>query len=306
MSIRALKASKGLVAKAQDSLPHWRAHARLERLRGRIDDARKVYRTVLAVDGAGTPSSGSLWWDWAEMEWLNSASDDALQVILRSTGTNGSGRVVILRAKRELDDICNCLPEDQWKEREAWVNLQALLELLTSTAAAMLAVFDGTLDRLTPQSESHESLTIASLSMLYVHGTLLRNPVAPGILRERAEAAIQLYPNNTILLGLFLEAEKGQGVWGRVKLMFGDKDLASSEKGLHRTLAEIWAVGWEKGSWRVEEERIRNRFSVAMQSDRWVPSLSVLPSQLIMWCTDCEVVPFYGVYTSSSRSALDD
>ena len=65
-----------------------------------------------------------------------------------------------------------------------------------------------------------------------------------------------------------MEAEKGQGVWGRVKLMLGDNDAGSSEKGLHRVLAEVWAVAWEKDSWRAEEERIRSRFSAAVQSVR--------------------------------------
>ncbi|EKM61215.1 uncharacterized protein PHACADRAFT_84015 [Phanerochaete carnosa HHB-10118-sp] len=265
---QAIKISKELVANVQDSLFHWRAHARLERSRGKTENARKVYRTVLAAESARTPSSGPLWWDWAEMEWLSGASDSALQVILQSTGTNGSGSVVVLRAKRELDEVRSSLTEERWKEREAWVNLRALLELLTSTVSSMLAVFDNTFARLSPPSEAHESLSVATLSMLYVHGVILRNPAAPAIFRERAEAAARLYPNNTILLGLFLEAEKGQGVWGRVRFMFGDTDPELSEKGLHRVLAEMWAIGWEKGSWRAEEERIRNRFSAAVQSRR--------------------------------------
>lgn len=201
------------------------------------------------------------------MEWLSGASDSALQVILQSTGTNGSGSVVILRAKRELDEVYSSLAEERWKEREAWVNLRALLELLTSTVSSTLAVFDNGFSRLSP-SEARESLSVATLSMLYVHGAILRNPVAPATFRERAEAAVRLYPNNTIILGLFLEAEKGQGVWGRVRLMLGDKDPESSEKGLHRVLAEMWAVGWQKGSWRAEEERIRSRFSAAVHGVR--------------------------------------
>ncbi|GJE85747.1 NRDE-2, necessary for RNA interference-domain-containing protein [Phanerochaete sordida] len=265
---QALKVSKGMVAKAQDSLPHWRAHARLERMRGKTDNARKIYRTVLEAARASTPLSGPLWWDWAEMEWLSGAPDSALQVILRATGTNGSGSVVILRAKRELDEICGTLGDERWKEREAWVNLRALLELLTSTMSGMLAVFDKAFSGLAPSSEAHESLTVALLSMLYIHGVVLRQPVTPATFRERAEGAFQQYPDNTIILGLFLEAEKGQSVWGRVRMMLGDKDVGPGGKGLHRVLAEMWAVGWEKGSWRAEEERIRNRFSAAVQSVR--------------------------------------
>lgn len=199
------------------------------------------------------------------MEWLNGAPDAALQVALRSTKTNGSGNVVILRSKRELDDIWKTVSDERWKEREAWVNLRALLELLTSSPSSILSIFDSALSRVPEGAEEHESLTIASLYMLYAHGSILRRPIAPGILRERAERSIRLYPANTIILAMFLEAEKGQGVWGQVNIVLGDKD--SNERGLLRTLAELWALGWEKGSWKAEEERIRNRLSAAVQND---------------------------------------
>ena len=199
------------------------------------------------------------------MEWLNGDSDAALQVALRSTGTNGSGNVVILRSKRELDDACGAVPEERWKEREAWINLRALLELLTSTPSSMLTVVDSALNRVPQGSETHESLTVAALSMLYTHGIILRHPVPPSILRERAEQAIRLYPANTVILGIFLEAERGQGIWGQVGLVLSEKE---SEKDMLRTLAEIWAIGWKKGSWRAEQERIRGRLSAAVQNDR--------------------------------------
>ncbi|KIP12478.1 hypothetical protein PHLGIDRAFT_97829 [Phlebiopsis gigantea 11061_1 CR5-6] len=263
---RASKVSKGLVSKAQDSLYHWRAHAYLERLRGRLDDARKVYRTVLSATNVDAPALGLLWWDWAEMEWLAGASDAALQVALRSTGTSGSGSVVILRSKRELDGIHQGISDERWKEREAWINLRALLELLTSPPSTAIGIFDSASSKLSPGTEMHESLTVMSLSMLYAFGTHLRNPLPPGIMRERAEYAIRLYPNNTIILAFFLEAEQGRGVWGQVKHVLGDKD--PGEKDVLQTIAEIWAIGWERRSWKAEEERIRSRLSMAIQNDR--------------------------------------
>ena len=263
---RASKVSKGLVSKAQDSLYYWRAHAYSERLRGRLDDARKVYRTVLSAANADAPALGLLWWDWAEMEWVNGAPDAALQVALRSTGTSGSGSVVILRSKRELDDIYRSISDERWKEREAWINLRALLELLTSPPSSALGIFDSASSNISLGTEMHESLTVISLSMLYTFGTILRNPSPPGIMRERAEYAIRLYPNNTIILAFFLEAEQGQGVWGQVKHVLGDKD--PGEKDVLQTLAEIWAIGWERRSWKAEEERIRGRLSTAVQSNR--------------------------------------
>ena len=202
------------------------------------------------------------------MEWLDGASDAALQVALRATGTNGSGNIVVLRAKRELDDVCRSLPDSLWKERESWLNLRALLELLTSSPYAATSIFDAALDRLQPSSDQHESLLVASLTMLYLHSTNLREPAPPTLLRSRAEQGFQQYPNNTIILGFFLESQKGQSVWGRVNLILGEAGCGLIEKGVYRVLAEVWAIGWQKGSWREDQERIRSRLSAAVETDR--------------------------------------
>ena len=38
-----------------------------------------------------------------------------------------------------------------------------------------------------------------------------------GGLRARLDAALKRFPDNTALLGMWLELQKGQGVWGRVQ-----------------------------------------------------------------------------------------
>ncbi|KAG8992153.1 hypothetical protein FRB90_001072, partial [Tulasnella sp. 427] len=74
--IRALKVSKSILSDHQESLPRWSAHARMERIRGRVADARKVYEASLLSRPLGIgedtrPGAAKMWWDWAEMEWLN-------------------------------------------------------------------------------------------------------------------------------------------------------------------------------------------------------------------------------------------
>ncbi|KAI0361277.1 DUF1740-domain-containing protein [Trametes cingulata] len=267
----ALKVSKTLLAKLRDSLPHWAAHARLECLRGRYDDARKVYQTVLASSSQHRPGEGAMWWDWAQMEWLARNEDAALQVIIRSSGVAGSGGIAVLRAKRHFENLLMTeLLRADWKERAPWIKMAALLELLTSSPQSAVSTFDFYLNALEVGSPAHESLTVASLSLLYNHSVVLKNPTPPALLRERAERAIEEYPSNTAVLGVFLEAEKGQGIWGRVRAMLGETaaDGTGREKGVARRVAEVWVAGWEKGRWEAEIERTRSGLSAAAEDER--------------------------------------
>ncbi|KAL4070834.1 NRDE-2, necessary for RNA interference-domain-containing protein [Scleroderma citrinum] len=269
----ALKLSRSFLSTARDSLAHWIVHARLEHLRGHLDDARKVYQTVLIA--ARRPPThtfvGQLWWDWAEMEWLNGDQDVALRVVMRAGNVDGTGGMMILRAKRNLEDIVNASHE-RWKDREAWIKLRAVMELMTvSSAASALAVFDvqpaGGMCRSAVQ---RESLMVASLLVLYHHSLVLRNPTPPAFLRDRLQHALETYPSNTIILGMFIEAEKGYGLWGHVRSQMGQSTVegGTKDKDVTRKIAEVWLAGWEKGRWESEIERTRGGLSAATESER--------------------------------------
>ncbi|CCL98994.1 uncharacterized protein FIBRA_01002 [Fibroporia radiculosa] len=267
----ALKISKHLLASRQDSLLLWASHAQLERLRGRLDDARKIYQTVLsASSNSGSPEAMHMWWDWAEMEWLAGGSDVAIEVLVRSTAGQGTSGVAILRAKRYLQESLAITSQETWKTRELRLKIWALLELLTASPHSALSVFDTQISKLTPQTISHESMTAASVLFLYNHSAVLRNPMPPALFRERAERAVDLYPNNTVLLGLFLEAEKGRGIWGRVRAMLSENTGTPllKEKDIMRRMAETWVTGWGIGGWEAEQERARSGLSAAVQSER--------------------------------------
>lgn len=238
-------------------------------MRGRIEDARKVYQTVL-ISTRHSPTQafiGQLWWDWVELEWLNGDQDVALRVVMRSGNVDGTGGMMILRAKRNLEDIMNAT-HGLWKDREAWVKLRALIDLLTGPSLlAMLTVFDS---QPVGGKVPEESMMVASLAMLYNHGVVLHTPTPPMILRDRLQVAIQRYPSNTIVLGMFLEAEKGYGVWGRVRSQLGEgiMDGSANEKGISRRAAEVWVAGWERGRWEVEIERMRNGLAAMVEGER--------------------------------------
>ena len=266
LQISAIKVSRQLLSTTQDSLSLWASHAQLERLRGRLDDARKVYHTVLIASSPKKQDGiAQLWWMWAEMEWLASKSEEALSIILRSASIQGKGEVVILRAKRALEDASG--RNIQWQERVAWIRLRALLELLT-TADANVAVGLFNLDVTSEGGVEHESLTIASLLMLYYHSVILQNPMAPTLLRQRTARAIEMYPSNSIILGLFLEGEKGQGVWGHVRANLGES--GGKSKDIARRVEEVWISSWERGRWSNEIERTRSGLTAAVEHDRSV------------------------------------
>ncbi|KXN83909.1 hypothetical protein AN958_00989, partial [Leucoagaricus sp. SymC.cos] len=274
-----IKLSKSLVSTTQDSLLHWAAHAQLERLRGRLDDARKVYQTVLIASRPSATATGLpiLWYDWAELEWLVGKDEAAVNIILRSVDMeNANSGVVLLRAKRQLEDSAQALTTSihnivKMKERESWVKLRALLEILTGRdATSMLDIFDKYLqprDHLNVAAQ--ESMMVASLIMLYRHGSILKNPMPPTILRDRVSAAFEMYPSNSVVLGIFLEGEKGQGVWGKVRGMIGDNEAnVGKVKDVARRVEEVWIAGWEKGRWRGEIERTRSGLAGAVESER--------------------------------------
>lgn len=233
-----------------------------------MDEARKLYQTVLTSVSADRAGQSALWWDWAEMEWLSGKSEAAIEVVVRSTGSQGTGGIAVLRAKRYLEDVVRQFPASRWKERVGWVKVKALLELLTSSTAAALATLDAELGTLDTGSVVHECLTVALLALLYNHGTVLRSPMPPSLLRERAQKAMEVYPNNTFVLGVFLEGEKGQGVWGRLRAMLGGDEAGGGEKDVPRRIAEVWVASWDGGRWEAEEERTRSRLSGAVEDER--------------------------------------
>ncbi|KAI0034268.1 NRDE-2, necessary for RNA interference-domain-containing protein [Vararia minispora EC-137] len=261
----AVKLSQSFLANAQESLPRWAIHARLERLRSRPAAARKVYENVLSApfSSANRLSTGPLWWDWAEMEWLAGDAPTALRVVLRAAGLEGnvSSGVAALRAKQTLEATAREIPAMLWKVREAWVRLGALLELL---AGANLPLFVTTPITAGAFGAEDESRAVAALGMLYHHVVTLRSATRPAVLREQLDRAVEMFPDNTALLGMYLEMQKGQGVWGRVRELIGE----DREKGVARRVADVWIAGWERGRWEWELERTRTGLEAAVSSER--------------------------------------
>lgn len=225
------------------------------------------------------------------MEWLAGQDEASRTVILKSVGVEGSLGVNILRAKRQLEDNIQrstanpTLGKDPWESRNnrmAWVKSRALLELLTSSLSAALAVLDNHMERMERSSaigtRELESLVMVSLALIYHHGVTLRNPYPPEILRKRAEKGLLLFPSNSFILGMFLEGERGQGVWGKVREQLGEVivDGEVREKDLMRRVVDLWIEsGWEHGRWQLEKERARSGLNSAIKHERYELGLGI-------------------------------
>ena len=261
----ALKLSKKLLETQRNSVELWGSHARLERLRSKFDEAQKVYTMALQLP---IGNSGTLLYDAVEFTWLRGNNTSAVHLIAHTLGVEGSVEGVgLLRVKRAVHSQ---LDQQQVGSLE-WgtlVKTRCLLELLTTSVEPVehcLALFDALVGDVPPPSRPHEAIIVASCMMLYNYSVVLKATMQPSILRNRVKKCLEWYPENTILLALFLETEKGQGVWGRVRSLL-DEDLQG--KSISRIMWEVWAEGWEFGRW--EPERIRTKLENAVSLERYM------------------------------------
>jgi hypothetical protein len=227
-----------------------------------------------------------LWWNWAELEWLSGQPDAALQVIARSAGIEGGGLATTLRARRSLQETLTSTPKAQWQYREMLIKRLALLERIVGSVESANHVFASYLHPLQRGSIEHESLTVAHLMLLHRDRTVLKNAVPPSLWQVKVTDALEAYPSNTVIMGMFLEGEKGQGIWGRVRGMLGESTTGyvSQEKDVARRVVEVWIAGWEKGRWENEKERTRSGLAAAVENERCAIVFRVI---LILWAQDC-------------------
>jgi len=267
----AIKLSRTVLSTERDSLPLWGLHARLERARGKLNDARRVYETVLSTADDSSQGVAKLWWAWAEMEWLAGDDERARSVIFRAAGAGGSGgAMALLRVNRALEEKMRSVAN--WKEREAWACLRALLDVLAGGAHAIedgMQILEKYIQEVALDALQRESAWTRMLLLEWKHAAQLRRQVRRGPVRKVVERALREVEEgggiNTIALGVFLEGEKGESVWGRVRALLAE---SGEEKSLVRRIWEVWLANWKIGKWEEERERIRTSLGIAVNEDR--------------------------------------
>lgn len=271
MNCSVQKVSQAMLATNSSSPELLSAHAYLERSGQKYDKARKVYRVGLSsLSQTQDPSVVYLWWGLTEMEWLLSNTDAALESILNAAGLgNERSGISVLKAKRRLDELCRLESVPEWRFRVCWIKLRFLLELLTGPVEDMAKLAETLQDKERLGSTEHETLVVASRILVYQHTTMLRNQAPPSTLRNLVTKALEIYPDNSILFGLFLETEKGESVWGRVRSIINDTSRTVTQgKSVSRRIMELWTAKWEQGRWFAEIERARSGLEAAVISDR--------------------------------------
>jgi hypothetical protein len=246
-----VKLCKNYLEADRDSEFLWDCHARLERLRGRSAQALKVYEFATSQFTTTGGYNPRLWWSFAEMEWLRGERERCISVICRFAKSHTSPSYTsldVLRAKSFLDEHIG-------SGHLYFIRLRALLELLTGTVDGMFHVTESWMAKLDPSlGERIQSL---SLEILYHHTSTLRQPCSRRFIRQKVWRAVTMFPNNTLLLSFLLEAERGEGIWGRVRGMIGsghglrstesDQEIAQgiSPVSFGRKVWELWVVsGW--------------------------------------------------------------
>lgn len=123
----AIKLAKQVLRDRRQDLALWDGYARIERQRGKINEARQVYRTALSMyrsfprqDQIDGPL---LWRAWAEMEWEEKHPAAALQVLVAATEPEHSDlgahsvRLSVLDARADSRSMQDSLTDPNQRER---------------------------------------------------------------------------------------------------------------------------------------------------------------------------------------------
>lgn len=287
-----------MLASYPDSLRLWSAHAYLQRIRRKVDAARKVYETCLIHNtstmlwtDAKSTERASMWWSWAEMEWLEERSTAAVRVLCAAVGVTmpedvSDTRLHLLRARKAYDVVLKTGGVSGSTKVEL-LQCLALLELIhTNNIPGTLAVFSN-YDSILASSRDHpaearileERLAIASALLIYRHAHVLKNSNRPIDLRNHIDALIRKFPGNTLLLGVWLESERGEAVWGRVRtgvaaVVLGGGDSMGTLRPTIMTVSAarwawaVWVETWERGTW--DAGRARRVIRRALEDPRYV------------------------------------
>jgi hypothetical protein len=217
-----------------------------------------------------------MWWSWAEMEWIHGAYSAstrvlcaAVDVIVSQDATDT--RIALLRSRKAYDSAL--------KTGGVAIGVKAsllqcliLLELIHShdSARALASFADYKSILGTGKSDSREfhilgeRLAVASALLIYHHTHTLKNISRPIVLRKHVSSSVPDFPGNSLLLGVWLESERGEAVWGRVRTGVAEVVLRrggsiagsrSSRISVARWAWAVWLETWERGAWHADRAR---------------------------------------------------
>ncbi|TPX50982.1 hypothetical protein SeLEV6574_g00602 [Synchytrium endobioticum] len=245
----AYKLAKNLLKNDRMNLGLWNAYAQSELLRGKVDEARRVYMNSIPLSlssKALMEESSFLYRMLAELE-LRVNPARAVAVILASAEQQSNIRydefddktypaTRILKAQNvfgqqisqmlQLADASTLLHPT--KSPLHLVYLKSLLENLVSSIEVACETYQGAISVLGAREESLDLVT----EMLYedcthiIHRHMLSSDTGfrPSVLRNMLERALEKFPHNIIFHSLYVLNESRTQIEGRVKKMLHDAE----------------------------------------------------------------------------------
>lgn len=267
-------------------------HASLEVICGHSKTAIKVFENLLSdVDNLDLPEKLKLCASYAYFQWLADANEEVVKIsCLAGCGEKKAiySGMDILRSKQSFDELLDTRLKGNQSAVKALTQLRFLLELTTGNVESLLTTYDLRIKKARILNRELEEITlVVMLRLLWRHVILLRNPFPRSSIRDRVQDAIGRFPSNTVLLGIFLECERGEAVWGRVGAVLGDgvtissrydrsaTEVAWQKKSTSRMIWEVWVASQWLGTHKLSNDghRLRKLFS------KWV--------QVIRCCKGC-------------------
>ncbi|KAJ3233272.1 hypothetical protein HDU81_002366 [Chytriomyces hyalinus] len=241
----AQKMGKGMLKAERMNLSLWAIYAGMEAMRGKLDEARKIYQTAVMSYRSFLPENqhdaAVLHLAYAELEMENHCYTSALHVLvafsdssidlslLLSDSTEKPTATRLLKARKFLQEMTDAavkkcsasietVPASQsLRITAALVSCCGLFEYLVADKIEdSLAYFNNVLS-VVKVPALRELITE---SKLRVHSSHSRRPgffVRPGDLRDAMEAAVQEFPENSIFLTLFVANEAKHKIENRVR-----------------------------------------------------------------------------------------
>ncbi|KAI8340046.1 NRDE-2, necessary for RNA interference-domain-containing protein [Chlamydoabsidia padenii] len=235
--------AKKLLNDQRTNIKLWNAYAQMEKGYGRQDEARKVYQLALAAAKDFTDDDRLLvpllYRMYAQLEMEYGQPHEALCILL-GMATEGrtekplspSSQADINSAKEFFSRISTLTRHYLTQQNNdiqttiAYESLvcHALFEYLVNGVDGASQVYQQIFDYL---SENHidrgfisEKIRVSHVELLYHHAIRNNSGYQPSKLRHATKHGLALFPNNTILLGLFIWNESKTWIYNRVQGLF--------------------------------------------------------------------------------------
>ncbi|GAA5922599.1 uncharacterized protein JCM15063_003358 [Sporobolomyces koalae] len=294
----AVKTAKLVLRDERNNLALWDGYARIERQRGKIQDARQVYSTALSMSSSFKPEeridAPLLWRSWAEMEWEEGNAESSTRILVSATTNDKPDLASLVTPRGAPVSTTELLRARQYystqleaafqpratqsilRNRNHFAYSAALLAYTTQGLDQAIEILECQLFRLECINASgtaeHEEVYMLYAKLLYRHST--RAAYRPGQLRDLLERAIEVYKNNTVFLSLFYHNELRMKIQNRIRTtleskVLRDKDVAS-QGYLFAVFAELHLDVRSQNVWAV-----RNLFDRAVENPQTKSSPSI-------------------------------